>query len=144
MSIPNVNRILLRSSGSRRALAIDWIRFTVGCQIRPPVTSVDEADQRNAAGLNQPSIHCVERNPVHLRDHPRAVRVDGLHVCDVAVTALPGDHDRAQPRSPSAREAHGLGISVPLPPITLPGDPPAGSVQTRAAAEIRTLFPLAP
>src|SRR5258708_36463248 len=144
MSIPNVNGILLRSSGSRRALANDWIRFTARSQIRPVATAVNEADQRNAAGLNQPPIDCVEPNPVHLGDHPRAVRVDGLHVCDVAVTALPGDHDRARPRSPSGREAHGLGVSVPRPRVTLPGDLPAGGGRRRGAARGGTGFPPRP
>src|SRR5258708_37651572 len=108
------------------------------------ISSVDESDQRNAAGLNQPPIDGVEGNPVHLGDHPRAVRVDGLHVCDVAVTALPGDHDRARPRSPSGREAHGLGVSVPRPRVTLPGDLPAGGGRRRGAARGGTGFPPRP
>src|SRR6476660_2641807 len=91
--IPPVKRILLRSSGSLMAWANAWIRFTVRSQLRPAVTSVDESDQRHAAGSYQPPIDCVERDPVHLRDHPGTVRVDRLDVGEVAVTALPGDHD---------------------------------------------------
>src|ERR1700680_1945294 len=125
MRIPPVKRILLRSSGSRIALARAWIRFTAAGQIRSAVTSVDEPDQGNAARLYQPPIDGVERDPVHLRDHPRAVRVDGLHVRDMAVAALPGDHDRAGPRSPAGRETHRLCVPVPGPRVALPRYLPA-------------------
>src|SRR5258708_19484461 len=64
------------------------------------ISSVDEADQGHAAGLNQPPIDGVERDPIHLADHPRAVLVDGLHVSDGTVTTLPRDYSPPPPPVP--------------------------------------------
>src|SRR5579859_4926630 len=83
--------------------------------------SINEAHERYLAGVDGPPVDLVPADVVHLGDGPGAVAVDRLDVGHVAIAALAGDHDRADPWRLALRVAVGAGVGPPVDRVAVPG-----------------------